>query len=305
MCESERVYLNANEHERASTEVESRDLRQAREIVARYPLHRYERLQPLLRQLRAVKNTTEVELVQRAVSITDGGLRRVLSVLKPGVMEYELEAELVGEFTRKRGRMAYEPIIAAGKNACVLHYNDNDQPCRDGDLVLIDVGASYANYAADLTRTYPVNGTFSARQRAVYEAVLRVLEHSIARTTAGTLLRDWKRAAQLEMNEELLQLGLLTPEQVAKDTPEEPACRKYFMHGLGHSLGLGVHDLAPPNGPLAAGWVVTVEPGIYIPEEGIGIRLENDILVTDSGPVDLCADVPIQPDEIEQLMATA
>jgi Xaa-Pro aminopeptidase len=231
----------------------------ARGIMARYPLHRYERLQPLLRQLRAVKNTTEVELVRRAVSITDGGLRRVLSVLKPGVMEYELEAELVGEFTRKRGRMAYEPIIAAGKNACVLHYNDNDQPCRDGDLVLIDVGASYANYAADLTRTYPVNGTFSPRQRAVYEAVLRVLEHSIARTTAGTSLRDWKREAQLEMNEELLQLGLLTREQVAKDTPEE----------------------------------------------GIGIRLENDILVTDSGPVDLCADVPIQPDEIEQLMATA
>jgi Xaa-Pro aminopeptidase len=305
MCESERVYLNANEHERASTEVESRDLRMARGVMARYPLHRYERLQPLLRQLRAVKNTTEVELVRRAVAITDSGLRRVLSVLRPGVMEYELEAELIGEFTRNRGRMAYEPIIAAGKNACVLHYNDNDQPCRDGDLVLIDVGASYANYAADLTRTYPVNGTFSPRQRAVYEAVLRVLEHSIARTTAGTLLRDWKRAAQLEMNEELVQLGLLTPEQVAKDTPEEPACRKYFMHGLGHSLGLGVHDLAPANGPLAPGWVVTVEPGIYIPEEGIGIRLENDILVTEAGPVDLCADVPIQPDEIEQLMATA
>jgi Xaa-Pro aminopeptidase len=252
-----------------------------------------------------VKNATEVELVRRAVEITDGGLRRVLSALRPGVMEYELEAELIGEFTRQRGRMAYEPIIAAGKNACVIHYNDNDQTCRDGDLVLIDVGASYANYAADLTRTYPVNGKFSPRQRAVYEAVLRVLEHSIARTTAGTLLRDWKRAAQLEMNEELLQLGLLTPEQVAKDTPEEPACRKYFMHGLGHSLGLGVHDLAPTNGPLAPGWVMTVEPGIYIPEEGIGIRLENDILVTEDGPVDLCAGVPILPDEIEQLMATA
>jgi Xaa-Pro aminopeptidase len=303
MCESEKIYLNANEHERSSTEVEPRDLRQARTLLARYPLHRYERLQPLLRQLRAVKNTAEVELVRRAVEITDGGLRRVLAALRPGVMEYELEAELIGEFTRQRGKMAYEPIIAAGKNACVLHYNDNDQPCRDRDLVLIDVGASYANYAADLTRTYPVNGKFSPRQRAVYEAVLRVLEHSIARTTAGTLLRDWKRAAQLEMNEELVQLGLLTPEQVAKDTPEEPACRKYFMHGLGHSLGLGVHDLAPPNGPLAPGWVMTVEPGIYIPEEGIGIRLENDILVTEDGPVDLCAGVPILPDEIEQLLA--
>jgi Xaa-Pro aminopeptidase len=303
LCESEKVYLNTNEHERSNAEVEQRDLRMARTLLLRYPLHRYERLQPLLRQLRAVKSPAEVDLVRRAVEITDGGLRRVLSVLKPGVMEYELEAELVGEFTRRRGRMAYEPIIAAGKNACVLHYNDNDQPCRDGDLVLIDVGASYANYAADLTRTYPVNGKFSPRQRAVYEAVLRVLQHSIARTTAGTLLRDWKRAAQLEMNEELLKLGLLTPEQVAKDTPEEPACRKYFMHGLGHSLGLGVHDLAPPNGPLAPGWVMTVEPGIYIPEEGIGIRLENDILVTAEGPVDLCAHVPILPDEIEQMLA--
>jgi Xaa-Pro aminopeptidase len=303
LCESERVYLNANEHERSSTEVEPRDLRLARQLLARYPLHRYERLQPLLRQLRAVKNAAEVGLMRQAIEITDHGLRRVLSALRPGVMEYELEAELVGEFTRRRGRMAYEPIVAAGKNACVLHYTDNDQPCRDGDLVLIDVGASYANYAADLTRTYPVNGTFSPRQREVYEAVLRVLEHAIARTTAGTLLRDWKREAQLEMNEELLRLGLLTPEQVAKDTPEEPACRKYFMHGLGHSLGLGVHDLAPPNGPLAPGWVMTVEPGIYIPEEGIGIRLENDILVTEEGPVDLCAEVPILPDEIEQLLA--
>lgn len=303
MCESGRVYLNANEHERAGTEVEPRDLRLARRLMDRYPLHRYERLQPLLRQLRAVKHATEVDLVRQAIEITDHGLRRVLDTLRPGVMEYELEAELLGEFTRRRGRIAYEPIIASGKNACVLHYNDNDQPCRDGDLVLIDVGASYANYAADLTRTYPVGGRFSPRQRAVYEAVLRVLEQSIARTTAGTSLRDWKREAQLQMNEELARLGLLTREELAKDTPEEPACRKYFMHGLGHSLGLGVHDLAPPNGPLAPGWVMTVEPGIYIPEEGFGIRLENDILVTEEGPVDLCAGVPIQPDEIEQLLS--
>jgi len=303
MCESNRIYLNANEHERSGTEVEPRDLRLARQLIARYPLHRYERLAPLLRQLRAVKSAAEVELIRQAVSITDSGLRRVLSTLRPGVMEFELEAELIGEFTRRRGRMAYEPIIAAGKNACVLHYNENDQECRDGDLVLIDVGASFANYAADLTRTYPVNGRFTPRQRAVYEAVLRVLQHAIARTTAGTFLRDWKRAAQVEMNEELLKLGLLTREQVAKDTPEEPACRKYFMHGLGHSLGLGVHDLAPTNGPFVPGWVVTVEPGIYIPEEGLGIRLENDILVTEEGPVDLCAAVPILPDEIESLLA--
>jgi len=305
MCESERIHLNANEHERAGSDVEPRDLRLARELIARYPLHRFERLQPLLRQLRAVKSAAEVELMRQAVAITDAGLRRVLSVLRPGVMEYELEAELVGEFTRRRGRMAYEPIIAAGKNGCVLHYNDNDQACRDGDLVLLDVGASYANYAADVTRAYPVNGRFTPRQRAVYGAVLRVLRQSIAGATSGTPLSDWKRSAQLAMNEELRQLGLLTAEQVAQDSPEEPACRKYYMHGLGHSLGLGVHDLAPQNGPLAAGWVVTVEPGIYIPEEGIGIRLENDILVTDEGPVDLCADVPIEPDDIESLMASA
>ena len=216
--------------------------------------------------------------------------------------EFELEAELLREFTRGRAKMAYEPIIASGRNACVLHYLANDQPCRDGDLLLVDVGACYANYNADLTRTYPVNGRFTPRQRAVYEAVLRVLRSSIARTTAGTTIRDWKRAAQLEMNEELLGLGLVTAADVAADTPEEPACRRYFMHGLGHSLGLGVHDLAPQDGPFAPGWVVTVEPGIYIPDEGIGVRLENDILVTPSGPVDLCGHVPIDPDEIERLL---
>ena len=303
VCESGQVFLNANEHERAALDVESRDMRLGRQLIARYPLHRFERLAPLLRRLRAVKSPAEVDLIRQAVGITDAGLRRLLAVLAPGVMEYELEAELLAEFTRRRARMGYEPIVAAGKNACVLHYVDNDGPCRDGDLLLVDVGASYANYNADLTRTYPVNGRFTPRQRAVYDAVLRVLKAAIARTTKGTLLRDWKRAAQLDMNAELLQLGLLKPEDLAKDTPEEPACRKYFMHGLGHSLGLGVHDLAPIDGPLEPGWVITVEPGIYIPAEGIGVRLENDILVTEQGPVDLCAGVPIEPDAIEALLA--
>ena len=302
-CEAEVLVLNSNEHERASTEIESRDLRLARHLLAKYPLHRHERLAPLLRRLRAVKHPAEVALIRQAVDITDAGLRRVLATLRPGVMEYELEAELLAEFTRRRAKMGYEPIVASGASACVLHYVDNDKPCRDGDLVLIDVGANYANYNADLTRTYPVNGRFTPRQRAIYEAVHRVLVHSIARATVGTLPRDWKRAAQLEMNEELARLGLLSTEQVTADTPEEPACRKYFMHGLGHSLGLGVHDLAPVNGPFAAGWVITVEPGIYIPEEGIGIRLENDILITPDGPVDLCSHVPILPDEIESLLA--
>ncbi len=302
MCESETVLLNANEHERSSAEVEPRDLRAARHLMARYPLHAYQRLAPIMRGLRAVKDTAEVELIRRAIEITDSGLQRMLRVLKPGVMEYELEAELIYEFTKNRSKMAYEPIIASGKSACVLHYNTNDRVCRDGDLLLVDVGANYANYNADLTRTYPVNGHFTPRQRGVYDAVHRVLVSSIARSTVGTTPRDWRRAAQLEMNDELLALGLITPEQVSKDTPDEPACKKYFMHGLGHSLGLGVHDIAPVNGPFQPGWVITVEPGIYIPEEGIGVRLENDVLITTGGPVDLSAQVPIGADEVEQLV---
>ena len=302
LCECSAVFLNANEHERAVIEVETRDVRMARSLMARYPLHRYERLAPILRRLRAVKSPAEVALIRRAADITGAGLERMLAALRPGVMEYELEAELAAEFIRRRARMAYEPIIGSGRNACVLHYLDNDQPCDDGELVLIDVGASYANYASDLTRTYPVNGRFTPRQRAVYDAVLRVLRSSIVRTTVGTKLRDWKRAAQVEMAAELVKLGLITADDAAKDSPEEPACRRYFMHGLGHSLGLGVHDMAPVEGPLEAGWVMTVEPGIYIPEEGLAVRLENDVLVTENGPVDLCSHVPIEPDEIERLM---
>jgi Xaa-Pro aminopeptidase len=303
MCECESVWLNGNEHERAAYDVEDRDLRMARSLIARYPLHRYERLAPLMRRLRAVKAPAEVALLRRAIDITDAGLRRLLSVLKPGVMEYELEAELACEFIRRRARMAYEPIVGSGKNACVLHYIENDCACQDGDLLLVDVGASYANYCADLTRTYPVNGRFTDRQRDVYEAVRRVLESSIAKAVVGTSIREWKRESQIEMTKELVGLGLITAEDAAKDTPEEPACKKYYMHGLGHSLGLGVHDIAPLDGPFEAGWVITVEPGIYIPEENLAVRLENDILITENGPVDLCAHVPIKPDEIETLMA--
>ena len=302
LCESDAVFLNSNEHERSTTEVEPRDLRLGRGLMHRYPLHRYERLAPLLRRLRAVKDDAEVDLIRRAVEITDAGLRALLGALRPGVKEYELEAELAREFTRGRARMAYEPIIGTGRNACVLHYLDNVAECRDGELVLVDVGASYANYAADLTRTYPVNGRFTPRQRAVYDAVLRVMRSSNARAVPGTMARDWKRAAQVEMAQELVQLGLITAADAARDTPEEPACRKYFMHGLGHSLGLGVHDIAPLNGPFEPGWVITVEPGIYIPDEGLAVRLENDILVTESGPVDLCSHVPVEAEEIEALL---
>ena len=304
MCESEAVYLSLNEHERAAFEVEERDLRLARQLIARYPLHRYERLAPVLRRLRAVKSPAEVEFIRRAVDTTEAGLRRALAALRPGVMEFELEAEIAAEFIRRRGTMAFEPIVAAGRNACTLHYNENAAECRDGELVLVDVGATYANYSGDLTRTFPVNGRFTPRQRAVYEAVLRVLRASIARATVGVTFRDWKRAAQVQMAEELVKLGLITAAEAAADSAEKPACQKYFMHGLGHSLGLGVHDLAPVNGPLEAGWVITVEPGIYIPEESLAVRLENDVLVTERGPVDLSAHVPIESDEIERLMAT-
>ena len=303
LCESEGVFLDLNEHERAAYEVEERDLRLARRLVARYPLHRYERLAPILRRLRAVKSPAEIDLVRRAIDITAAGLERARAALRPGVMEFEIEAELAAEFIRRRGRMAYEPIIGSGRNACVLHYLENAAACRAGELVLIDAGAAYANYNSDLTRTYPIDGRFTPRQRAVYDAVLRVLRDSIARATVGTTPREWKRAAQVQMAQELVGLGLITEADAAADSPEKPACQKYFMHGLGHSLGLGVHDLAPIDGPFAPGWVITVEPGIYIPEESLAVRLENDVLVTEQGPVDLAAHVPIEADEIERLMA--
>jgi Xaa-Pro aminopeptidase len=303
MCESDQVFLNTNEHKRASIEVETRDARFIRECQNRYPLHRYQRLAPLLHQLRVVKSAAEIDLLKEAVEITEAGFRRVLGFVKPGVAEHEVEAEFAHEFIRRRGKFAYNPIVAAGGNACILHYNENDQTCRDGDVLLLDVAASYANYNADLTRTIPINGRFTPRQRAVYDAVLRVLRGSIAGATVGKVTRDWTRESQAMMNEELLRLGLITVEDIAKQDPNEPACRKYFMHGLGHPLGLDVHDVGFTHEPFAPGWVLTVEPGIYLPQEGFGVRLENDIVVTENGPVDLMAHIPIEADEIESLMA--
>ena len=302
ICEADRVYLNSNEHKRAQVEVESRDARFVRDCRERYPLHEYHRLARLMHPLRVVKTEGELELLGEAIAITDKGFRRVLKMTRPGVNECEIEAEFAREFIRRRGRFAYNPIIAAGGNACTLHYNQNDQPCRKGELVLLDVAASYANYNADLTRTIPVSGRFTRRQREVYNAVLRVMRASIAGATVGKLHRDWQKESQMMMNDELLQLGLLKRSDIKKQTEETPACRKYFMHGLGHPLGLDVHDVGFTNEPFAAGWVLTVEPGIYIPEEGMGVRLENDILVTNDGPVDLMADIAVEPDVIEALM---
>lgn len=302
ICDAEQVFLNSNEHRRAVVEAETREARFVAECRRKYPLHDYRRLAPLMHRLRVTKLPAEIELLKHAIKITDEGFRRVLKFVKPDVTEFEIEAEYIHEYARQRAKFAYTPIVASGGNSCVLHYIANDQPCRAGDLLLMDVAANYANYNADLTRTIPVNGRFTERQRAVYDAVLRVMRASLAGAVVGKLHRDWTRDAQAMMNQELLGLGLITEEDVKKHTHEEPACRKYFMHGLGHPLGLDVHDVGLMHEPFAPGWVLTVEPGIYLPDEGFGIRLENDVLVTENGPVDLMADIPVEADEIETLM---
>jgi len=303
MCECEHVYLNTNEHKRAVIEVETRDARFVQDTQRRYPLHDYQRLARLMHQLRAVKSEYEVELLKKACAITKAGFQRVCRFVKPGVTETEVEAELAHEFIRKGGNFAYWPIIASGKNACVLHYIQNDQTCRGGDLLLLDVAARYANYNSDLTRTIPVSGRFTRRQRQVYNAVLRVLRAVSKAAVPGKLPKDWQKEAEALVEKELLDLGLLKKAEIKKQDPDKPALKKYFMHGVGHPLGLDVHDVALTTNPIQAGWVLTVEPGIYIPDEGFAVRLENDVLVQQGGNVDLMAQIPIEADEIEQLMA--
>ena len=291
MCDADHVYLNSNEHKRAVVEVETRDARFIQNLRA------------IMHALRAVKSEVELQLLKKAISVTKSGFERMAKATRQGVNEFELEAEFIHEFTRNRCKFAYNPIIAGGENSCILHYNQNDQALKNGELLLIDVGANYANYNADLTRTIPVSGRFSKRQRDVYEAVLRVQKASIAGAVVGKLHKDWFKESQEMMNQELLKLGLIEQKDITDQKPNEPACRKYFMHGLGHVLGLDVHDVGLMHEPFAPGWVLTVEPGIYIPKEGFGVRLENNILVTENGPIDLMADIAIEPDEIEALMA--
>jgi Xaa-Pro aminopeptidase len=302
MCELENVYLNSNEHKRAVVEVQTRDARFVADCRAKYPLHQYHRLARLMHRLRVAKSDRELELLRRAVAITDQGFRRVAKFVRPGVTEYEVEAEFAHEFTRNRCKFAYSPIIASGANACVLHYLSNDQVCKEGDLLLLDVAASYANYNADLTRTIPVSGRFTRRQKQVYNAVLRVMRASINGAVVGKLHKKWTEESREMMNEELLALGLLKRADIKKHTDDEPACKKYFMHGLGHPLGLDVHDVGFTTEPFAPRWVLTVEPGIYIPDEGLGIRIENNIVVMENGPVDVMSDVPVEVEEIEELM---
>jgi Xaa-Pro aminopeptidase len=302
MCECDHVYLNTNEHKRAEIVVETREARFVRAVKQEYPLHDYQRLARLMHRLRAVKSAAEIALLRKACDITGAGFRRVCRFVKPGVNEMAIEAEFAHEFIRRGGQFAYSPIIAGGKNACVLHYLQNDQTCRRGDLLLMDVAASYANYNADLTRTIPVSGRFTRRQRQVYNSVLRVLRAASQAAVPGKLVKTWQKEAESFMEKELVELGLLKAADVKRQSAEAPALKKYFMHGVGHPLGLDVHDVGITTEAIQAGWVLTVEPGIYIPDESFAVRLENDIVVQEGGNRNLMENIPIEADDIEGLM---
>jgi len=297
------IYLNTNENDRYAHSVPYKDLRFIHEIKERYPLHHYERSAPILRDLRAIKSSTEVELTKKACDITKDAFVRVLKFVKPEVKEYEIEAEIIHEFIRQGATgHAYNPIIASGANANILHYNDNNQTCKDGDVILFDFGAEYANYNADMSRSIPVNGRFTKRQRDVYNAVLRVMHDAKKMLVKGTIWNKYHEEVGKIMESELIGLGLLNKQDVAKQNPSMPLYKKYFMHGTSHHLGLDVHDFASRYKPFEAGNILTCEPGIYIPEEKLGIRLENDILITDTGNIDLMADIPLEAEEIEEIM---
>ncbi len=302
----EHIYLLTNEHLRASNLVETRNDRFIRECRARYPLHAFERLAPLMQRLRMIKSDEEIEMLQKACDITEAGFRRVLEFVKPGVGEWEIEAEFIHEFVRSGSRgFAYLPIIGSGKNACVLHYIENNQICQDGEMLLLDVAAEYGGWNADLTRTIPVNGRFTPRQREVYDAVLRVLRATNDLLRPGNTPSKLQKQVVALMEQELIALGLIDAGEAEKQGPEKPLVAKYFMHGISHHLGLDVHDVAPPNEPFAPGMVFTIEPGIYIREEGLGIRLENDFLIGEEKNIDLMASIPIEADEIEACMESS
>lgn len=304
MANAQQVYLNSNENIRFSTEVEYRDLRFAKELKNKYPNHTYNRSAPIMSKLRTIKSKEEIELMQEACNITEKAFRRVAKFIKPGVMEYEIEAEIIHEYVKNRANgHSFSPIIASGESACVLHYVENNKECKNGDLVLIDTGAEYANYAGDMTRTIPVNGKFTQRQKDVYNSVLRVMKAATQMLVVGTTIDSYHTKVCQIMEKELIGLGLFTEEDVKKQDPNNPLFKKYFPHGTSHFMGLDVHDLGSKQEPIKVGMVFSCEPGIYIPEEGIGIRLENDILITEDGPFDLMANIPIEVEEIEALMA--
>ena len=303
LYQADHVYLNTNENDRSGDTTESAEFKFAAKLKQRFPLHNYHRSAPIMAGLRTVKSQLEVAQLKKAVDITEKGFRRLLKFVKPGVWEYEIEAELIHEYIRHRATgHAYEPIIASGENACVLHYVANDQQCKKGDLLLLDCAAEYGNYNADLTRTIPVSGRYTARQKAVYNAVLHVMREARSMMKEGMVLMDFNKEVGSIMESELIKLKLLDKAAVKKQDPKNPLYKKYFPHGTAHFLGIDVHDIGNRYAKLKAGAVLTCEPGIYIREEKIGIRIENNILLTKGKPTDLMASVPIEAEEIEELM---
>jgi Xaa-Pro aminopeptidase len=302
MINIENIYLNSNEHPRANIVVETRDARFGKWMKSKYPKHIYKKSANLLHGLRSVKKSEEINLIQHACNITKKGVERVCRHLKPGIFEYEIEAEIIHEFLINNSRgFAYDPIIASGGNACILHYGSNNDICDDGDLVLMDFGAEYANYASDLTRCFPVSGRFNKRQKEVYNSVLRVMNSAKALLKPGVFLHDYEKDVGSLMEKELVDLGLISMKDIA-EFKTTPAYKKYYMHGTSHHLGLDVHDVSNGNEPLKEGMILTCEPGIYIPKENLGIRLENDILIKSSGNIDLMEDIPIAAEEIEDML---
>jgi len=303
MAEAEQVFINTNEHTRAANTVETRDARFIKWCQEKYPAHQYRKAAPIMHELRAIKSQAEIDQLQVANTITENAFKRVLKFVKPGVMEYEIEAEYLHEFIRKGSRgFAYTPIIASGASACVLHYIENSKQCKDGDLLLMDVGAEYGNYNADMTRTIPVNGKFTDRQKAVYNAVLKVQREAMKILVPGTTIPEYHKEVGKLMESELIGLGLLDKTDIKNQNPKKPAYKKYFMHGTSHHIGLDVHDVGNVYRKIEENMVFTIEPGIYIPEEEIGIRLENDLVVTKNGLHDLMGGIPIEADEIESIM---
>ena len=304
MAEASSFYFNNNNHYRQAVEMETRDDRFLKMIKSTYPSHEIVPNFPIMELIRGVKEPEEIALMQTACDITEKGFRRALGFIKPGVMEYEIEAEFMHEFLNNRSKgFAYTPIIGSGYNACVLHYIENNQACKDGDLLLMDVGAEYANYASDMTRTIPVNGRFTARQKAVYQAVLDVKNEATALLVPGTIWKDYHVEVGKMMTSELLGLGLIDKADVQNEDPKWPAYKKYFMHGTSHHMGLDTHDFGALETPMTANMVFTVEPGIYIPNEKMGVRLEDDIVIqAEVPPLNLMQHIPIEVEEIETLM---
>ncbi len=303
LAESSNIYLESNEHIRNSSVMQTRNARFIRDCQEKYPLYNYERLAPILTDIRCIKSQIEIDLLQKACDITEKGFRRVLNFINPGVFEYEVEAEYLHEFVRNRSKgFSYEPIIGGGVNSCVLHYLENNQELKDGDVLLMDVGAEYGKYCADMTRTVPVSGKFTTRQQQVYDAVLRVKNEATAMLTPGNRIPEYHKAVGEFMEKELLDLGLIDQTDIKNQNPDWPAYKKYFMHGTSHHLGIDVHDVASIYKVFEENMVFTVEPGIYIPEEGFGVRLEDNVVVTKDGHLNLMRSIPIEVEEIEDIM---